>query len=71
MTDRIVEIARPAELSVRLDQLVIVTEVASPVSTPLAELGVLLIAHPRVTLTQAVLSPSNACSIVVLDTAIR
>jgi hypothetical protein len=47
MTDRIVEIANPAELSLRLDQLVIVTEVASPVSTPLRELGVLLIAHPR------------------------
>lgn len=56
MTDRIVEIANPAELSVRLDQLVIATETASPVSTPLSELGVLLIAHPRVTLTQSVLS---------------
>jgi CRISPR-associated protein Cas1 len=56
MTDRIVEIASPAELSVRLDQLVIATETASPVSTPLSELGVLLIAHPRVTLTQSVLS---------------
>jgi len=56
MTDRIVEIASPAELSVRLDQLVIATETAPPVSTPVSELGVLLIAHPRVTLTQAVLS---------------
>jgi CRISPR-associated protein Cas1 len=56
MTDRIVEIASPAELSIRLDQLVIATETASPVSTPLSELGVLLIAHPRVTLTQSVLS---------------
>jgi CRISPR-associated protein Cas1 len=56
MIDRIVEIASPAELSIRLDQLVIVTEAASPVSTPLSELGVLLITHPRVALTQAVLS---------------
>jgi CRISPR-associated protein Cas1 len=56
MTDRIVEIASPAELSVRLDQLVIATEAAPSVTTPLSELGVLLIAHPRVTLTQAVLS---------------
>lgn len=56
MIDRIVEIASPAELSVKLDQLVIATEAAPSVSTPLAELGVLLIAHPQVTLTQAVLS---------------
>ncbi len=56
MIDRIVEIANPAQLSVKLDQLVIVSGAAAPVSTPLAELGVLLIAHPQVTLTQAVLS---------------
>jgi len=69
MTDRIVEIASPAELSVRLDQLVIATETASPVSTPLSELGVLLIAHPRVTLTQAVLSriAANGGTVVSCD----
>lgn len=69
MIDRIVEIASPAELSVRLDQLVIVTEAASPVSTPLSELGVLLIAHPRVTLTQAVLSriAANGGTVVTCD----
>ncbi len=69
MTDRIVEIANPAELSVRLDQLVIATETAPPVSTPLSELGVLLIAHPRVTLTQAVLSriATNGGTVVSCD----
>lgn len=69
MTDRIVEISNPAELSVRLDQLVIATEVVPPVSTPLAELGVLLIAHPRVTLTQAVLSriAANGGTVVTCD----
>ena len=56
MTDRIVEIASPAELSVRLDQLVIATETAPPVSTPLSELGVLRSLIRGVTLTQAVLS---------------
>jgi len=69
MIDRIVEIANPAELSVRLDQLVIATEVAPAVSTPLSELGVLLIAHPRVTMTQAVLSriAANGGTVVTCD----
>ncbi len=71
MIDRIVEIANPAELSVRLDQLVIATETAPPVSTPLSELGVLLIAHPRVTLTQAVISriAANGGTVVTIDDA--
>ncbi len=69
MIDRIVEIANPAQLSVKLDQLVIATEAAPPVSTPLAELGVLLIAHPQVTLTQAVLSriAANGGTVVSCD----
>lgn len=69
MIDRIVEIANPAELSVKLDQLVIATEAVPSVSTPLSELGVLLIAHPRVTLTQAVLSriATNGGTVITCD----
>lgn len=69
MIDRIVEIANPAGLSVKLDQLVIATEAAPPVSTPLSELGVLLIAHPQVALTQAVLSriAANGGTVITCD----
>lgn len=69
MIDRIVEIANPAELSVSHDQLVIATETVPSVSTPLSELAVVLIAHPRVTLTQAVLSriACNGGTVVTID----
>ncbi len=56
MIDRIVEISNPARLHVRDCQLVIAPEGRDEVTTPLSELAVLLIAHPRVTLTQSVLS---------------
>ncbi len=65
MIDRLVEIASPARLSVRLDQLIIQPLVATPdadegpqqsTSTPLSELSVLLLAHPQITLSHAVLS---------------
>jgi CRISPR-associated protein Cas1 len=56
MIDRIVEVSNPARLSVRDCQLVIAPEGREEVTTPLSELAVLLIAHSRVTLTQAVLS---------------
>ena len=69
MIDRIVEVANPAALSVSHDQLVIATEGAPPVSTPLSELAVVLVAHPRVTLTQAVLSriAGNGGSVITID----
>jgi CRISP-associated protein Cas1 len=69
MIDRIVEVANPAALSVLHDQLVIATEGATPVSTPLSELAVVLVAHPRVTLTQAVLSriAGNGGSVITID----
>ncbi|HWR35886.1 MAG TPA: type II CRISPR-associated endonuclease Cas1 [Clostridia bacterium] len=71
MIDRVVEIANPAALSVSHDQLVIATETAPPVHTPLSELAVVLVAHPRVTLTQAVLSriANNGGSVVTIDDA--
>ena len=56
MIDRIVEVALPARLSVHDAQLVIAFDGMGAVSTPLSEVAVLLLAHPQVTLTQAVLS---------------
>lgn len=56
MIDRIVEVAVPARLSVKDAQLVLAFDDMGEVSTPLSEVAVLLLAHPRVTLTQAVLS---------------
>ena len=60
MIDRIVEIASPARLSIRDAQLVIerpqAEQLVLPFTTPISEIAVLLLAHPQVTLSQAVLS---------------
>ncbi len=60
MIDRIIEIANPARLSVRDAQLVIERpqgdQLVLPFTTPIDEIAVLLLAHPQVTLSQAVLS---------------
>lgn len=56
MSDRIVEIAHPARLSVRDAQLVIEQEEFLPFITPVSGINTLLLAHPQVTLTQAVVS---------------
>jgi CRISPR-associated protein Cas1 len=65
MIDRIVEIANPARLSVRDAQLVIEApqtarlkedQLTLPFTTPISEIAVLLLAHPQITLSQAVLS---------------
>jgi CRISPR-associated protein Cas1 len=60
MIDRIIEIANPARLSIRDAQLVIerqqTAQLEIPFSTPISEIAVLLLAHPQITLSQAVLS---------------
>ncbi len=60
MIDRIIEIANPARLSIRDAQLVIERQQADqlslPFATPVSEIAVLLLAHPQITLSQAVLS---------------
>lgn len=60
MIDRIVEIANPARLSVRDAQLVIESgkedQLSLPFTTPVNEIAVLLLAHPQINLSQAVLS---------------
>jgi CRISPR-associated protein Cas1 len=56
MSDRILEIANPARLSVKDSQLVIEREDFLPFITPVSGVNTLLLAHPQVTLTQAVVS---------------
>lgn len=60
MIDRIVDIANPARLSVRDAQLVIECgkedQLSLPFTTPVSEIAVLLLAHPQINLSQAVLS---------------
>lgn len=57
MTDRIVDISRSAaRLSVRHKQLVIDQSQQGEVTMPLAELAVVVVSHPQVTYTQAVLA---------------
>jgi CRISP-associated protein Cas1 len=56
MSERILEIANPARLSVKDSQLVIEREGFLPFITPVSGINTLLLAHPQVTLTEAVLS---------------
>lgn len=57
MTDRIVDIAEGvSRLHVRYSQLVIEREQGDEVTTPLSDLGVLVISYPRVLMSQAVIS---------------
>ena len=56
MSERILEIAHPSRLSVRDAQLVIEREEYLPFMTPVSGVNTLLLAHPQVTLTQAVVS---------------
>ncbi|MFZ1084362.1 MAG: type II CRISPR-associated endonuclease Cas1 [Terracidiphilus sp.] len=56
MSDRILEIANPARLSVKDSQLVIEREECLPFITPVSGINTLLLAHPQITLTQAVVS---------------
>ena len=57
MTERIVELAEgPVRLHVRNGQLIVSREGQPEVSTPLAEIAVLLLSQPHAQITQAVLS---------------
>jgi len=57
MTDRILDFSeKPARLNVRLKQLVVKRREMPDVSMPLAELAVLIVSHPQVSYTQAVLA---------------
>ena len=56
MSDRILEIANPARLSIKDAQLVIEVGDMLPFVTPVSGINTLLLAHPQVTLTQSVIS---------------
>jgi len=57
MTDRILDLSEhPARLKVRLDQLIIERDGFPPISTPLNELAGVVVGHPQVSITHAVLS---------------
>lgn len=56
MSERILEIASPARLSVRDSQSVIEREGFLPFNSPARGINTLLLAHPQVTLTEAVVS---------------
>jgi len=57
MTDRILDFSEnPARLNVRLRQLVVKRHEMPEVSMPLAELAVVIVSHPQVSYTQAVLA---------------
>ncbi len=57
MTNRIIDFSElPARLRVRLKQLVVQQKDTPDVSMPLADLAVVIVSHPQVSYTQAVLS---------------
>src|SRR5487761_1503 len=57
MTDRVLDISeRPARLSVRNSQLSIRFERDEPVTIPLTDIAVVIVSHPQVSYTHAVLS---------------
>ncbi|MEN6458246.1 MAG: type II CRISPR-associated endonuclease Cas1 [Thermoguttaceae bacterium] len=57
MINRILDFSEaPARLRVRVAQLVVLREDHAEISMPLADLAVVVVAHPQVTYTQAVLS---------------
>ncbi|MDO8125901.1 MAG: CRISPR-associated endonuclease Cas1, partial [Candidatus Brocadiales bacterium] len=59
--NRILDLSdEPARLSVRYANLVIEREAAEPVTVPFADLAVLVVSHPQVSLTHAVLSGLTA-----------
>jgi CRISPR-associated protein Cas1 len=57
MTDRIIDLAdKPVRLSVRLEQLVIEYGEDESATVPLEEVGVVVVSHPQVSFTHAVLA---------------
>lgn len=74
MSDGIIDVSRrPARLSVRLGRLVIEQPGEQTVFVPLGEIAALIIAHPQVTVTRAVLSglASRGAVCVICDESFR
>lgn len=73
MSYTILEITNPARLSVRDSQLVIERDGLLPFFTPVCDINTLLLAHPQVTLTQAVIShlAEAGAAVVTIDRQYR
>ena len=72
MTNRVIDISTsPSRLSVRHRQLVIQTEGRDDYLVPFEDIGLILINHPAVTLTKAVLIElaKNKAALIACDTA--
>ena len=69
MIKRIVEISNPAFLHLRHRQMVIEREGQEPASVPVEDLGVLILEHPAISLTQALLAAcwQNNAVVVLCD----
>jgi CRISPR-associated protein Cas1 len=69
VSDQILEISNPARLSVKDAQIVIEREGFLPFITPVSGINTLLLAHPQVSLTEAVLSrlAEAGASVVTID----
>jgi len=70
MIDRVIDISdEPARLSVRCEQLVVSRDGEDQATLPLADVAVLVVSHPRVSYTQAVLASlvANGGAFVVCD----
>lgn len=70
MTDRVLDFSEePARLSVRLENLVIERDEQPPRLIPMAEIGVVVVSHPRVSYTHSVLMllALKGCAFVTCD----
>ncbi len=66
MIKRTVEIAEPSYLRVRNSQLKVERDQLEVASIPFDDLGVLILAHPRITITQAVLAHCASSNIALI-----
>jgi len=66
MISRIVEISSPAYVHVRQGQLLVEREGEEPAKVPLEDLGVLILDHPAIRLTQATLAACGENAVVVI-----
>lgn len=67
MSGRILDLAeQPARLRVRYDQLIIERDQCVDVSVPLLDIAAVIVAHPQVSLTHAVLSGLMRCGATVI-----
>jgi len=66
MLKRTIEISRPARLFVKMGQLFIEHEGAAIGQAPIEDLGILILAHPAISITQAVIANCLAAKCVIV-----